>query len=109
MIMPVRITALRPSSVSGARMSPPSWRTNALDEVILLRNVEQDRVGDGVLLVQQAVDADAIIADNSRYRGDDQGDPRRAWRGLQGRRRRLLPGRAPGLQCIRACASLSTK
>jgi dienelactone hydrolase len=27
-----------------------------VDEVILLRNVEQDRVGDGVLLVQQAVD-----------------------------------------------------
>ena len=34
-----------------------------VDEMILLRHVQQHRMGDRVLLAEQAVDADAVIAD----------------------------------------------
>ena len=44
-----------------------------IDEVILLRDMEQDRLGDGVLLAQQAVDADAIIADAGIHIGARRG------------------------------------
>ncbi len=44
-----------------------------VDEVILLADMEQDRLGDGVLLAQQAVDADAIIADTGIHIGARRG------------------------------------